>query len=159
MNSKDIRSRLRIGVIGGSKPKAGFPAQAREVGRLIAENGAILVCGGLGGVMEEAAAGARQAGGLTIGILPGISPDEANSFIDVGLATGLGYSRNSLVAMNADALIAVDGEYGTLSEIAYGRIYGKTVVGLGSWDVKGVIAAASPEDAVRLALKAAAARR
>lgn len=159
MNTQDIRRRVRIGVIGGAKAKPGFLAQAGEVGRLIAENGAILVCGGLGGIMEAAARGARRAGGLTIGILPGIQPDDANSSIDVGLATGLGYSRNSLVAMNADALIAVDGEYGTLSEIAYGRIYGKTVVGLGSWDIKGVLPAATPEEAVRLALDAAAARR
>ncbi len=157
MNPKEIRTRIRIGVIGGAKAKPGFLSQAFEVGRLIAQSGAILVCGGLGGVMEEAARGARNAGGLTIGILPGTKPNEANSHIDVALATGLGYTRNSLVAMNADALIAVDGEYGTLSEIAYGRIYGKPVIGLSTWDVKGIVPAASPEEAVRFALEAAAA--
>jgi uncharacterized protein (TIGR00725 family) len=154
MSQKDIRSRVRIGVIGGSRAKAGSLAQAREVGRLIAQRGAVLVCGGLGGVMAEAAAGARSEGGLTIGILPGTQLSDANPHIDVALATGLGYTRNSLVAMNADVLIAVDGEYGTLSEIAYARIYGKTVVGLGTWEVKGVIPAASPEEAVRLAVEA-----
>ncbi|MCX6565143.1 MAG: TIGR00725 family protein [Candidatus Aminicenantes bacterium] len=154
MSHKEIRSLIRIGVIGGSRAKTGFLAQAREVGRLIADRGAVLVCGGLGGVMEEAARGARSRGGLTIGILPGTQPSEANPHIDVALATGLGYTRNSLVAMNADVLIAIDGEYGTLSEIAYARIYGKTVIGLGTWEVKGVVPAASPEEAVRLAVKA-----
>ncbi len=147
------RKRIRIGVIGGSRPDKHSIEAAFKVGRLIAEAGAILVCGGLGGVMEAAAAGAKKAGGITIGILPGTHPYEANSSIDVPIATGLGYSRNSLVAMNADVLIAIDGEYGTLTEIAYGNIYGKKVIGLGTWEVKGVIAAASPEEAVRLALK------
>ncbi|MBN1939679.1 MAG: TIGR00725 family protein [Candidatus Aminicenantes bacterium] len=154
-----MRSRVRIGVIGGSRAGAEALSQAFEVGRLIAGRGAVLVCGGLAGVMTEAARGARSAGGLTVGILPGTRPAEANPYIDVALATGLGYTRNSLVAMNADVLIAIDGEYGTLSEIAYGRIYGKTVVGLGSWKIEGVIPAATPEEAVRLAWEAAAAAK
>jgi hypothetical protein len=148
----DWRKMIRIGVIGGSSPDRHSLEIAFHVGELIAQAGAILVCGGLGGVMEAAASGAKKAGGLTVGIVPGTDPQGANASIDVSIATGLGYSRNSLVAMNADALIAIDGEYGTLSEIAYGRIYGKKVIGLGTWQVKGVIAAASPEDAVRLAL-------
>lgn len=149
---KDIRARLRIAVIGGSR--AGRPAleTAHEVGRLIARAGAVLVCGGLAGVMEAACRGAREEGGLTIGILPGGSPGEANPWVDMPIATGLGYTRNALVVMNADAVIAVDGEYGTLSEIAYGRIHGKKVIGLGTWDVKGVDTAETPEEAVRLAL-------
>ena len=102
--------------------------------------------------MEAAALGAKKAGGLTIGILPGGSPSDANPSIDVPVATGIGYARNAMVALNADALIAIDGEYGTLSEIAYGVIYGKTVVGLGTWDIRGVIQARTPEEAVRLAL-------
>jgi hypothetical protein len=159
MNSKNIRERFRIGVIGGARAKAASLAQAREVGRLIARHDAVLVCGGLSGVMEEAASGARGEGGLTIGILPGTRPSEANPHIDVALATGLGYTRNSLVAMNADVLIAIDGEYGTLSEIAFGRIYGKTVIGLGTWDIKDIVPAATPEEAVRLALEAAAGGR
>ena len=103
--------------------------------------------------MEAACRGARQAGGLSIGILPGNDPAAANAFVDVALATGLGYTRNSLVALNADILIAIDGEYGTLSEIAYGIIYGKKVIGLGTWDIKGVVTAGAPEEAVELAFK------
>ncbi|MDD8026581.1 MAG: TIGR00725 family protein [Acidobacteriota bacterium] len=151
----DWRSRPRIGVIGGARPKPAFEAQALEVGRLIAEAGAILVCGGLSGVMTAAARGAREAGGLTIGILPGAAPGDANPYIDVAIATGLGYTRNALVVMNTDAVIAVDGEFGTLSEIAYGNIFSKPVVGLGTWEVKGVTPAKTPEEAVRLALKLA----
>ena len=141
-----------MAVIGGSRPGRTALEQAREVGRRLAARGAVLVCGGLGGVMEAAARGAKEGGGLTIGLLPGASPAEANPHIDIPVATGLGYTRNSLVVMNADAVIAVDGEYGTLSEIAYGLIYGKKVIGLGTWDVKGVLAARDPEEAVRLAL-------
>jgi uncharacterized protein (TIGR00725 family) len=105
--------------------------------------------------MEAAARGAKAAGGLTVGILPGSSPSDANPFIDIPIATGLGFTRNSLVAMNADALIAIDGEYGTLSEIAYGIILGKKVIGLGTWDIRGVLPAKSPEEAVSLALRSA----
>lgn len=154
----DIRKRVRIAVIGGSR--AGRPAleTAVEVGRLVARAGAVLVCGGLGGVMEAASRGAREAGGLVIGILPGTDPADANLSVDVPVATGLGYTRNSLVVMNADAVIAIDGEYGTLSEIAYGKIHGKKVVGLGSWEVKGVEAAGTPEEAVRKTLDGLAAK-
>jgi uncharacterized protein (TIGR00725 family) len=102
--------------------------------------------------MEASSSGAKKGGGLTVGILPGTLPGEANSSIDVPIATGMGYSRNALVAMNADVLIAIDGEYGTLSEIAYGHIYGRKVIGLGTWEVKGVTKAGSPEEAVHLAL-------
>jgi hypothetical protein len=154
---KDIRNRIRIAVIGGSRPGRQAAEAAFEVGRLIARAGAVVVCGGLGGVMEAACRGARQEGGLAIGILPGASPADANPWVDVAVATGLGYTRNALVVMNADAVVAVDGEYGTLSEIAYGKIHGKKVVGLGTWDVKGVAAAATPEEAVRLALEGLAA--
>jgi uncharacterized protein (TIGR00725 family) len=148
----DLRNRTRVAVIGGSRPGRAALDQAFEVGRLLAARGAILVCGGLGGVMEAAARGAREGGGLAIGILPGAGPADANPSIDIPIATGLGYTRNSLVVMNADAVIAIDGEYGTLSEIAYGLIYGKKVIGLGTWDVKGVLPARDPEEAVRLAL-------
>ena len=148
---KDIRKRIRIAVIGGSRPGPQALETAFEVGRLIARAGAIVVCGGLGGVMEAACRGAREEGGLTIGILPGGSPADANSWVDVPIASGLGYARNSLVALNADAVIAVDGEYGTLTEIAYGKIHGKKVVGLGTWDIKGVETAATPDEAVRAA--------
>ncbi len=150
---KDMRQRIRVAVIGGSRPGRPAVEAALEVGRLIARAGAVVVCGGLGGVMEAACRGAREEGGLAIGILPGASPGDANPWVDLPIATGLGYTRNALVVMNADAVIAVDGEYGTLSEIAYGKIHGKKVVGLGTWEVKGVLPAATPEEAVRLALE------
>jgi len=148
-----IAENKRIGVIGGAQADRASLEAAARVGRLIAEAEAVLVCGGLGGVMEAAARGAKAAGGLTVGILPGSSPSDANPFIDVPIATGLGYTRNSLVAMNADALIAIDGEYGTLSEIAYGIILGKKVIGLATWGIRGIVPADSPEEAVRLALQ------
>lgn len=149
----DIRKKIRIGVIGGSTPDARSRALAEDIGRLIAEKGAVLVCGGLSGVMEAASRGAKKAGGFTIGILPGNSPQDANRHIDVAVATGMGYTRNSLVAMNADVLIAVDGQYGTLTEIAYGFIYGKKVVGLGTWDIEGIVKAETAQEAVRRALE------
>ncbi len=148
-----MRKKIRIGVIGGSSPDKESRQNALRIGQLIAEKGAILVCGGLSGVMEAACRGAKEAGGLTMGILPGNSPDDANIYVDIPVATGLGYGRNSLVAMNADVIIAINGQYGTLSEIAYGCIYGKKVIGMGTWDVEGVIQVKSPEEAVKEALK------
>jgi uncharacterized protein (TIGR00725 family) len=150
---KDIRKRIRIAVIGGSRPGRQALDTALEVGRLVARSGAVVVCGGLGGVMESASRGAREEGGLVVGILPGNSPADANPWVDLPIATGLGYTRNALVVMNADAIIAVDGEYGTLSEIAHGLILGKKVVGLRTWDVRGVTVAETAEEAVRLALE------
>jgi len=148
-----IRKKRRIGVIGGNQPDAKSRRLAYQVGNLIAEKGAIVVCGGLRGVMEAASQGAKEGRGLTMGILPGNNPYDANPYIDIPIATGMGYSRNSLVAMNSDAIIAIDGQYGTLSEIAFGCIYGKKIIGLGTWDIKGVISVGSPEEAVELALK------
>jgi uncharacterized protein (TIGR00725 family) len=150
----DIVKKPRIGVIGGNHAGPEFLDMAREVGRLVAERGGVLVCGGLGGVMEAAARGAKEAAGLTIGIIPGNHPGEANAFIDMPIATGMGYTRNSLIVMNADVLIAVDGEYGTLSEIAYAVVFGKKVFGLGTWDIKGVVRADGPRDAVERAFAA-----
>ena len=149
----DLRTRPRVAVIGGSRAGRQALEAAFEVGRLLARAGAVVVCGGLGGVMEAASRGARGEGGLVVGILPGASPADANPWVDVPVATGLGFTRNALVVMNADAVIAVDGEYGTLSEIAYGKIHGRKVIGLGSWEVKGVVAAPTPDEAVRLALE------
>lgn len=150
----EFRNRLRIGVIGGSAPDPKFLKIAHEVGRRVAEKGALLVCGGLGGIMEAAARGAKEAGGVTVGILPGKSPQEANPYIDFPIATGLGYSRNALVALNADVLIAVNGQFGTLTEIAFGNIYGKPVFGIGTWNIQGVVKAATAEEAVDRAFQA-----
>ncbi len=148
----ELKKKKRIGVIGGSKADTKYLRLAFKVGQRVAEKGAILICGGLSGVMEAASRGAKQAGGVTIGILPGNLPSDANPYIDIAIATGLGYSRNSLVAMNSDVLIAIDGEYGTLTEIAYGCIYRRKIIGLGTWEIEGVIKAESAEEAVKLAL-------
>jgi len=147
------RKKLRIGVIGGSQPDKESRQNAFRVGQLIAEKGGILVCGGLSGVMEAASRGAKEAGGLTLGILPGNSADDANIYVDIPIATGLGYSRNSLVAMNSDVIIAINGRYGTLTEIAYGCIYRKKIIGIGTWDIDNVIKVKSAEEAVEEAFK------
>jgi uncharacterized protein (TIGR00725 family) len=147
-------------VIGpGDGVSAGEFEAAEEVGRLLAEGGAILVCGGLGGVMEAACRGARSAGGLTLGILPGRDRREANRYVEVAVATGLGEARNALVVRSADAVVAVGGAYGTLSEIALALKGGTPVVGLGTWELArggvadtGVIRADSAAEAARTAL-------
>jgi uncharacterized protein (TIGR00725 family) len=123
------------------------------VGRELGSRGAVLVCGGLGGVMEAACRGAKEAGGTTIGILPGSDRSAANEHVDFAIPTGLGEARNALVVRAADALVAVGGGYGTLSEIAFALKAGKRVVGLGSWDIEGVEPAASPAAAVEAVLR------
>ena len=125
---------------------------AEAVGRELAARGAVVVCGGLGGVMEAACRGAKEAGGRTLGILPGTDRAAANPFVDTAVATGLGEARNALVVRAADALIAVGGGYGTLSEIALALKAGKRVVGLDSWDIEGVVAMADPAAAVAAVL-------
>jgi uncharacterized protein (TIGR00725 family) len=142
----------------GAAPAEDLEA-AEAVGRALAGRGAVVVCGGLGGAMEAVCRGAKSAGGSTIGILPGLERSEANEYVDVAVATGLGEARNALVVRAADALIAVGGEWGTLSEIALALRARKRVVGLGTWElskggrpVEGIVAAGSPEEAVELAL-------
>ena len=125
---------------------------AAEVGRLLAEHGVTLVCGGRGGAMEAACRGAKEADGLTVGILPGPDRSDANPFVDIVLPTGLGEARNALVVGAADVVIAIGGGYGTLSEIALALKAGKRVIGLGTWDIEGVVAAEDPEAAVAAAL-------
>lgn len=137
-----------IAVISGRRIEKALLAEAEEVGKLIAKRGAILVCGGLGGVMEAASEGAQSAGGLTVGILPQDNPGRANQYIDIPITTGLGIGRNVIIARTADALIAVGGEYGTLSEIAFALQLKKPVVGIKTWDIKGVIGSENAADAV-----------
>ena len=136
---------------------------AREVGRRLAEAGAVVVCGGGRGVMEAAASGAREAGGTVIGILPGDDPAEANPHCTHAIATGLGPARNLAVVTSGEAVIAVGGEWGTLSEIAFARKVGRKVAALESWslegqgdlaDAPGVIKVATPDEAVTTALEA-----
>jgi uncharacterized protein (TIGR00725 family) len=122
---------------GGADPPAQALDAAEEVGRRLAESGITLVCGGLGGVMEAAARGASEAGGEVIGILPGDDPTEANPHCTHVIATGIGHARNLAVVASAEAVIAIGGEWGTLSEIAFARRLGRSVVALDTWTMKG----------------------
>ena len=145
-----------IAVIGPGDATPEQVAHAEAVGRGLAEAGAVVVCGGLGGVMAAACRGAKDAGGTTVGILPGDDRSQANAYVDVAIATGLGEARNALVVRAADALVAVGGEYGTLSEIALALKTGTPVVGIGSWAIDGVVTAADAGEAVRRALQPSA---
>jgi uncharacterized protein (TIGR00725 family) len=158
--------RLHVAVIGAARAPNPECEAAERVGRRLAEAGAVVVCGGLGGVMEAACRGARAAGGTTVGILPGTSRLEANDYVDVAIPTGIGEARNAVVVGTADAVVAVGGEFGTLSEIALALKAGTPVIGLGTWElaragasVPGVEVVDAPEDAARVALERAAARR
>jgi uncharacterized protein (TIGR00725 family) len=152
-----------IAVVGGgicSKEEASI---AEAVGRELAGRGAMLVCGGLGGVMEAACRGAKAAGGATIGILPGYSRHDANRYVDIPIVTGLGEARNSLVVRTGQAVIAIGGEYGTLSEIAYALKLGVPVIGVRTWrlsrpgsaPLKEIIEVDTPVEAVSRALSMA----
>ncbi len=144
-----------IGVVGSGLEDPVLNGLAAEVGRLIACERMVLVSGGLGGVMQASCRGAKESGGTTVGILPGLDPNEANSHVDIPIATGLGEMRNLLVVRAATALIAIGGNYGTLSEIALALKLKKPVVGLKTWDVSPeIIVAADPVEAVALAVKA-----
>jgi len=147
---------MQIGVIGSSECSSKTKKLAEEVGREIARRGATLVCGGLGGVMEAAARGAKEAGGLTVGILPGSHAGEANPYIDVVVVTGMSYARNIIVVRSSDALIAIEGKYGTLSEIAFALQLHKPIVGLNTWKVsEEIISLSSPVEAVEKAISLA----
>jgi uncharacterized protein (TIGR00725 family) len=124
-----------IGVIGGSEVKPQVARMAEEVGREIARRGAVLICGGMGGVMEAACRGATEVGGLTIGILPGENRREANPYVQIPIMTGIGYARNVVVVKSAQVIIAIDGSYGTLTEIGYALQAGIPVIGLGTWSL------------------------
>jgi uncharacterized protein (TIGR00725 family) len=150
-----------VAVVGAGNASPEEERMAAAVGRGLGEAGAIVVCGGRGGVMEAACRGAKAGGGTTVGILPGVSRADANPYVDVAIATGLGELRNGLIVRTADALVAVGGEFGTLSEIALALRAGKTVVGLRTWElprpgdpVDPIVRAASPEDAVARVLAA-----
>lgn len=154
---------LTIAVVGpgAAAADADLLWLAEQVGALVARAGATLVCGGLGGVMAAAARGARAAGGTAIGVLPGNDRSEADGDMTVVVATGLGEARNTVIVRTADAVIAVGGGYGTLSEIAFALKLGKPVIGLQTWELHrdgavddGIVAAADPEGAVRAAVAA-----
>jgi uncharacterized protein (TIGR00725 family) len=157
-----------ISVIGGENASPEAVRLAEEVGRELARRGAVVVCGGGSGVMEGVCRGARQAGGHTIGILPGHNAQESppNPWVEFPIYTGLGYARNSMVVLSGEAVIAIDGAYGTLSEIAYALIYGIPIVGLDTWEFRygmhnptGIVRVQDPREAVELALRLAEERR
>ncbi|MEW6399613.1 MAG: TIGR00725 family protein [Bacillota bacterium] len=150
-----------VAVFGAHQCSAEVYQAARLVGQGIARAGAILVCGGTTGVMEAACRGAKEAGGLTVGILPGDSREQANPYVDIPIVTGLGDARNVIIARSCHAAIAISGGYGTLSEIAFALKFGLPAVGLGTWSLarEGIkvplVPASSPHDAVEKALAAA----
>ena len=127
---------MRISVIGGEVADEQAGQLAFEVGREIGARGHVLICGGRSGVMREVCRGAKETGGLTIGILPGDDLGDVNEYVDIPLPTGLGYTRNVLVARAGEAVIAIDGKFGTLSEIAFALISGRPVIGLGTWELR-----------------------
>lgn len=142
-----------IGVIGGNSVGKKLYNTAYKVGQEIAERGGIVVCGGLSGVLEAACKGAKGQGGLTIGILPGREKSGTNKFVDVKIACGIGEARNIVLVNTADGFVAVDGKYGTLSEIAFALKIGKPVVGVKTYDIKGIVAMNNPSDAVEKIFK------
>jgi uncharacterized protein (TIGR00725 family) len=155
-----------IAVIGGGQCNKKEAKLAEEVGRELARRGAVLVCGGLGGIMEAACRGASAEGGTTIGILPGEDSLSANPHVQIAIATGMGYARNIVVAKSARAVIAVGGSYGTLSEIGYALQGGIPVIGLGTWSLsrngkedRSIIPAQSPAEAVAKAIDLAYPRK
>ncbi|HEX13654.1 MAG: TIGR00725 family protein [Desulfurella sp.] len=143
-----------IGVIGSQKASEKAKSIAYEVGKLIALNNFVLVCGGLDGVMEAASKGAFDHGGLTVGILPDKDKKNANPYIKIPIASGMGYARNFCIVQSADCLIAIEGSYGTLNEISAALNLQKTVIGLEcSWNIEGMKFANSPQEAIELAKK------
>jgi uncharacterized protein (TIGR00725 family) len=143
-----------VAVVGGYEADDVDLAAAEEVGRLLAQRGCVVVTGGRRGVAEAASRGAVLAGGTTVGILPGRTRAEANPYVRVPIPTGLGETRNALVVMDADAVIALPGAYGTLSEVAHALLAGTRVVSLGdaAWAIPGTLPASTPQDAVEAAL-------
>jgi len=154
-----INKKRFIAVIGGNQCSSQEAQLAEEVGRELARRGAILVCGGLSGVMEAACKGASSEGGITIGILPGESRQAANPYVQIPIATGLGYARNLAVVKSAQAVIAIGGSYGTLSEISHALQSGIPVIGLNTWSLSrnsqqdnSIILAQNPVEAVNKAI-------
>jgi uncharacterized protein (TIGR00725 family) len=150
-----------VAVVGGGVCSSEEATLAEAVGRHLARAGATLICGGMGGVMAAACRGAKSAGGLTIGVLPGHSATDANLHVDVPIVTGMGEARNVIIVRTASAVIAVGGEFGTLSEIAFALKLGRPVIGLDTWELakdgqpaQAIVKAQTAEEAVRLALGA-----
>jgi uncharacterized protein (TIGR00725 family) len=146
-----VRTRY-VGVIGAGECSERVYELARKVGYGIGRMGCILVCGGLRGVMEGAARGCAEAGGLAVGVLPGLDRGAANPFIKISIPTGMGEGRNFLIVRASDVLIAISGGYGTLSEISLALKTGKTVIGIDTWrDIEGIQHVITPEEAIERA--------
>ncbi|MBU0878766.1 MAG: TIGR00725 family protein, partial [Candidatus Omnitrophica bacterium] len=139
---------MNVAVVGGNKCSRKIYKVAQKLGELIASEGWVLICGGGLGVMEAACKGAKEKGGLTVGILPSFDAREANPYLDIKIPTGLDYARNILVVRAAEVIVAIDGRYGTLSEIAFALNEGKRVYGIETWDIKGIIKVESPQEAI-----------
>ncbi len=139
---------MNIAVVGGHKCSKEIYDLACQLGRLIAKEGWVLVCGGKTGVMEAVCKGVKEAKGVSVGILPSYDPGEANRYVDIRIPTGLGYARNALVVRAAEAVIAVSGKEGTLSEIAFALSEKKPVVGIETWDIEGVVKVNTPKEAI-----------
>lgn len=143
-----LRNRLFVGVIGAGECDAELAGMARTLGRVLAGVGAVVICGGMGGVMQAVCEGAQAEGGLTVGILPGSERSQANEFVDLPIATGLGEARNLVIIRTADVLVAIGGSYGTLSEIGFALKMGKRVIGFRTWDIAGVERAETVEEVI-----------
>ena len=163
---KDPSHLLTISVIGGASPTDEMKGLAYLVGKGLARLGVTLVSGGLAGVMEASCKGAKEEGGTTIGILPGSNPAEANPYVDFKICTGLGFARNPIVVRSGLSVIAIDGSFGTLSEIGYALSEHIPVIGLDTWKLShgtvvdnGILIAKDPEDAVEQAVSLAKVRR
>lgn len=139
----------RISVFGGRKISKESYSSAYNLGMLLSANKYLVYCGGGEGVMEAVAKGVQQGGGQCVGILKGISTDEMNSYIDIPIATNMGITRNALLAYSCDAAVAISGQYGTLSEIAYALQLEKTVIGLGTWEIDGVINVSDEKEIIK----------
>ena len=147
--SRHSKNSLIVAVVGGSRCSAEVERISQKIGFLLGKMGAIVVCGGLGGVMEAVAKGVKRAKGICIGFLPGINKEDANHYLTIALPTGLGFARNTLVVGCADVVIAMPGKFGTLSEIAFAMNMKKPVIGIGRpRDIEGVIQADTPKEAV-----------
>ncbi len=144
---------VKVAVIGGRKSDEKDIDNAYQIGKLIAENHAILICGGRSGIMEAACKGAFEAGGMTVGILPGSDESDANEWVKLVIPTGIGLARNSIITCACDGAIAIGGKYGTLSEIAYCFQFDKPVCSLNSWPVEGLKQVSSPKEAIDYILK------
>jgi uncharacterized protein (TIGR00725 family) len=153
-----VAHRPYVAVVGPSDATSQERRAAEAIGRALAEAGGIVLCGGLGGVMEAACHGADAAGGMTVGLLPGTDRAAANDYLQIALPTGLGELRNGLIIRAADAVIAVGGAYGTLSEIALALRTDVPVIGLETWDVEGIERVDTPAEDVKSALERAARR-